>query len=306
MAEAEWLLAFFTFLCDQTPWLVYETISEAFFLSSQPEVVPPPSENYCDLRVSNSFDPSGAIACVSALSDWLVLNVGDVCVTLRSILIQHLASVASSLTPSSLLFSSLFISSTSYFLSPHRPSVLTMPTEIKFSNFGIPYLVEFANISIRSGSRKKNEAAKNKKLPLPPVRCPTCGHLPQQPQPAEDGVITHPGGLYIRHGSDSSVATRKISERRLVRLRTTIEEAVTKAGMVRPSSDDSNASVDSHSSAETAHSTSTDSSKKALFRGTYGQVKQAFKDAGLTSTPCAENGFENGTCFFTYKCEERY
>lgn len=35
-------------------------------------------------------------------------------------------------------------------------------------------------------------------------------------------------------------------------------------------------------------------SSKSLFRGTYGQVMSALKDAGLMTTPCAEAGFENG------------
>jgi hypothetical protein len=33
---------------------------------------------------------------------------------------------------------------------------------------------------------------------------------------------------------------------------------------------------------------------KSLFRGTYGQVMSALKDAGLMTTPCTEAGFEDG------------
>lgn len=36
-------------------------------------------------------------------------------------------------------------------------------------------------------------------------------------------------------------------------------------------------------------------SSKSLFRGTYGQVMSALKDAGLMMTPCTEAGFEDAT-----------
>jgi len=34
---------------------------------------------------------------------------------------------------------------------------------------------------------------------------------------------------------------------------------------------------------------------KSLFRGTYGQVMSALKDAGLMMTPCTEAGLEDAT-----------
>jgi len=75
-----------------------------------------------------------------------------------------------------------------------------------------------------------------------------------------------------------------------------IEEAVMRAGMVRPP-DEGTGSVDSHSTdgSETLRSTASDSSKKALFKGTYGQVKQALKEAGLVAVSCPEEGVEHGT-----------
>lgn len=185
-----------------------------------------------------------------------------------------------------------------------------MPAEIKFTNLGIPYLVEFANISIRSsksafGKKLDKALEKNnrnkKKLPPPPVRCPTCGHLPDHPTRSADDDVSakgpRPGGLYIRFASRINLPPTRISDRRLVKLRGMIEEAVTRAGMVRPPEETSE-SVDSHSSvgSETQRSTASDSSKKALFKGTYGQVKQALKEAGLIATPCPEEGVEHGTC----------
>lgn len=186
-----------------------------------------------------------------------------------------------------------------------------MPSEIKFNNFGIPYLVDFANISIRS---KKDKAAKSKTLPsrndkfvkpkAPPplVRCPTCGHVPSHAheEPPKPAKAPSPGGLYIRFATRTDAPTQKISSRRLERLRSAIEDAVTNAGMIKPSPDETGAeaemaldSMDTKRSRDSSNKK--DLSKKALFKGTYGQVKQALKDAGLVTTPCSENGFENAT-----------
>ncbi|KLO09342.1 hypothetical protein SCHPADRAFT_834136 [Schizopora paradoxa] len=201
-----------------------------------------------------------------------------------------------------------------------------MPAEIKFNNLGIPYLVEFANISIRSSSlfSKKNKDGKKgaakkeikkddkkKKLPPPPIRCPTCGHLPSH-SPRGDDDDEHgarPGGLHIRFASASGstlqltpgAPSQKLSDRRLAKLRWAIATAVTRAGMTTPANEDGNpadsassagSSSDGHSS---ARSTASTASKQSLFKGTYGQVKEALKNAGLVATPCPETGFENAT-----------
>ena len=189
-----------------------------------------------------------------------------------------------------------------------------MPSEIKFNNFGIPYLVEFANISIRSKKDKKDKAAKSKtlpsrndkfikpKVPPPPVRCPTCGHVPTHgpvhEEPPKPAKAPSPGGLYIRFANSTNAPTQKISSRRLAKLRSAIEDAVTNVGMKKPSPDETGGAemaLDSMESMRSRDSTNKkDTTKKALFKGTYGQVKQALKDAGLVTTPCSENGFENG------------
>ncbi|KAH8120037.1 hypothetical protein DFH11DRAFT_1721913 [Phellopilus nigrolimitatus] len=186
-----------------------------------------------------------------------------------------------------------------------------MPAEIKFTNFGIPYLVEFANISIRSkkaekaakAAKAKTKEKENKpKLPPPPVRCPTCGHVPHHPPRAsvdEHGVkaakAPKPGGLYIRFESNPGTATEKISARRLVKLRSAIEEAVTNAGMLKPSPEETGNPADAQSLVAGNPLRGSDTTKKALFKGTYGQVKQALKEAGLVTVPCSENGFEHST-----------
>lgn len=180
-----------------------------------------------------------------------------------------------------------------------------MPAEIKFTKFGIPYLVEFANVSIRSKKGEKaakaakaaKEAQNKKKLPPPPVRCPTCGHLPTPPKDEpKQTKAPRPGGLFIRFESSPGIATQKISSRRLAKLRTAIEDAVTNAGMLKPSPEEAGGSPDMLD----ANPRSRDTSKKALFKGTYGQVKQALKEAGLVATPCSENGFEHGMSSYGY------
>lgn len=120
---------------------------------------------------------------------------------------------------------------------------------------------------------------------------------PEKPAKPVKTEPPRPGGLYIRFASSPGTATQKISSRRLAKLRSAIEEAVTNAGMMKPSPDETGSAADvalddSVRSRDTARK---DASKKALFKGTYGQVKQALKAAGLVATPCNENGFENAT-----------
>ena len=201
-----------------------------------------------------------------------------------------------------------------------------MPSEIKFNSFGIPYLVEFANMSLRS--KKGDKAAKASKSskglfkekekdksgppkpppknPMLPSRCPTCGHMPttnlappHREHPAKPASKPpRPGGLYIRFASSPGTATAKISSRRLAKLRSAIEDAVTNAGMMKPSPDETGSAadmaLDTGDTMRSRDTARTDTSKKALFKGTYGQVKQALKEAGLVATPCSENGFEHG------------
>ncbi|KAL5495107.1 hypothetical protein ACEPAI_569 [Sanghuangporus weigelae] len=192
-----------------------------------------------------------------------------------------------------------------------------MPSDIKFNSFGIPYLVDFASFSLKKKGDKLKRSKSTKerpgseppkpppKSPSTPVRCPTCGHTRSHLAPARHSEPTQkqqskpprPGGLYIRFESSSGLATTKLSSRRLAKLRTAIEEAVMNAGMMKPSPDETGSAADvalddTMRSRETARS---DTSKKALFKGTYGQVKQALKAAGLVATPCSENGFENAT-----------
>jgi hypothetical protein len=80
-----------------------------------------------------------------------------------------------------------------------------------------------------------------------------------------------------------------------VRLRWTIANAVQKAGMTSPSPAELTVPDGSSLGTGTTKSTPTYSTKsRQLYKGTYGQVKQALQDAGLVTSPCDENGFENG------------
>ena len=94
------------------------------------------------------------------------------------------------------------------------------------------------------------------------------------------------------------MATAKLSSRRLARLRSAIEDAVTNAGMLKPAVDETGSNTGELTlggdTAKSRDAVRKDTSKKALFKGTYGQVKEALKEAGLVTIPCSENGFENG------------
>ena len=98
------------------------------------------------------------------------------------------------------------------------------------------------------------------------------------------------------------------SSRRLAKLRSAIEDAVTNAGMLKPAVDETGSNTGELAlGGDTARSRNDaarkDTSKKALFKGTYGQVKDALKEAGLVTIPCSENGFENGeqaTTFYPF------
>lgn len=137
-------------------------------------------------------------------------------------------------------------------------------------------------------------------------------------QPAGD-LSTRFGGLYVQFIDSASTSAPmsslppsslqsegtteaprksavKISRTRLQRLSRTIAEAVLAAGMDTPSKvvrrqgDAEIAAVDREQSRGKG-----DGGEKALFRGTYGQVRAAFRAAGLVTTPCQEQGPADGT-----------
>lgn len=149
-----------------------------------------------------------------------------------------------------------------------------MTQEIRFTSYGIPYLVEFANVKIRSWAarmsrvKRHHRTRKNSIAPTPP---------PPPPPPAK----TPNGGIYI-HFPSGIDSCEKLSPQHLARLKSTIVEAVQSAGMDAPPKP----ATRDHRAVSTT--------RGALFRGTYGQVTTALQAAGLNTTPCRESGFYEG------------
>jgi len=224
-----------------------------------------------------------------------------------------------------------------------------MAQEIRFNHFGVPYIVEFANVSFRptiplkkssatfiptltkmdsystnatrasspapsfpsSRSRSSSRSFKprRKRTPsptesitswctVPPYDPPY--DPPKAPEPPQSDSPTKGRGLYIQFSlfstSDDppSYTPRpqpNTSRSYIPRLRRAIANAVKDAGMESPAAAEKENPMDFQDPpAPPQRKTS-----KSLFRGTYGQVMSALKDAGLTTTPCTEAGFETAT-----------
>lgn len=76
----------------------------------------------------------------------------------------------------------------------------------------------------------------------------------------------------------------------MLRLRRAIAAAVQESGMESPNAEKTDPLEEADSPGGRAAK-----STKSLFRGTYGQVMSALKEAGLMTTPCPEDGVEKGT-----------
>jgi hypothetical protein len=134
--------------------------------------------------------------------------------------------------------------------------------------------------------------------------------------PSEDGLSLRTGGLYIQFPTSpmtsdvltgapslpsiepeteeiSQVDFEKTTRLRLYRLSRAISKAVLAAGMEAPPKP-----AKKFDTEECASSTTGDArpmkGRQGLFKGTYGQVRQAFRAAGLVTTPCGEDGVPNG------------
>jgi hypothetical protein len=138
---------------------------------------------------------------------------------------------------------------------------------------------------------------------------------PMPEAPSEDGLSLRTGGLYIQFPTSptvpeipsevplppsiepeiegmSQVDFEKTTRLRLHRLSRAISKAVLAAGMEappRPTKFDAEESVDSKPGDPRLVR-----SRQGLFKGTYGQVRSAFRAAGLVTTPCGEDGLPNG------------
>lgn len=202
-----------------------------------------------------------------------------------------------------------------------------MAPEIKFNAFGIPYLVEFKNISFRARSRLRSRTPRRATVIDRDSRCFSFILVDRPPgfddaitdtasiasvvtaSTASSQTLAYPpentsegDGLFIQFATHHGMY-QKLSAMRLWRLKQRIAQAVVAAGMdaspgtvrmdpmdVRTLSRMSYGSIRSDGSVPAP-----DGSPGALFRGTYGQVMTALQAAGLVATPCKESGFDQGT-----------
>jgi len=223
-----------------------------------------------------------------------------------------------------------------------------MAQEIKFNHFGIPYVVEFANVTFRPScafkrsqttpllptlSRTDSCSTNETYRSSPPAhsffssrsRSSSRSHTlhrrrssspteslsswcsippyepPREPEPPNSETAPQGRGLYIQFSSSFPTSEPPPSyfsrpepirsKHAVSRLRQTIASAVRDAGMESPSAVEKQNLLDTK---DTSRPTQQKSSK-SLFKGTYGQVMSALKDAGLMITPCTEAGFEEAT-----------
>ncbi|KAH9046284.1 hypothetical protein EDB84DRAFT_1467057 [Lactarius hengduanensis] len=136
--------------------------------------------------------------------------------------------------------------------------------------------------------------------------------------PSEDGLSLRTGGLYIQFPTSSptnsegpsgapslptmesetagtlQVDFEKATRSRLYRLSRAISKAVLAAGMEAPPKPTKkfDAEVSAGANNEDARLVK---GSQGLFKGTYGQVRAAFRAAGLVTTPCGEDGVPDAT-----------
>jgi len=136
--------------------------------------------------------------------------------------------------------------------------------------------------------------------------------------PSEDGLSLRTGGLYIQFPTPptisdvpsdaplalspsiepeaegmSQVDFEKTTRSRLHRLSRAISKAVLAAGMEAPPRPTKKFDTEESASSKTGDARLV-KGRQGLFKGTYGQVRNAFRAAGLVTTPCGEDGVPNG------------
>lgn len=135
-------------------------------------------------------------------------------------------------------------------------------------------------------------------------------------QSEEDGLSLRTGGLYIQFPTPpttsdvptgtssldsiepetegtSQVNFEKTRRLRLYRLSRAISKAVLAAGMEAPSKPAKKFDAEECASSKTGDAR-TVKVHQGLFKGTYSQVRNAFRAAGLVTTPCGEDGIPDG------------
>ena len=146
--------------------------------------------------------------------------------------------------------------------------------------------------------------------------------------PSEDGLSLRTGGLYIQFPTPSTssdipseatlppsvepategmsqVDFEKASRLRLHRLSRAISKAVLAAGMEAPPKQTKKFDAEEGASSKTGDARPV-KGRQGLFKGTYGQVRDAFRAAGLVTAPCGEDGLPNGMlaplCLLSVTC----
>ncbi|KAI8990615.1 hypothetical protein BD414DRAFT_413540, partial [Trametes punicea] len=190
-----------------------------------------------------------------------------------------------------------------------------MAPEIRFNALGIPYLVEFANITFRSPPpSRSNSRASSRSLasrrepeaPQPSLRslaspATASSETLAGPRGERELEPTEDSGLYIRFASQLSQPPSKLSASRIARLKYRIARAVMAAGMdTSPSAElgdpmDDNARSRVSISSIRSEDVETKGMPGSLFRGTYGQVMTALRAAGLVAVSCKESGVQEAT-----------
>jgi hypothetical protein len=145
---------------------------------------------------------------------------------------------------------------------------------------------------------------------------------PMHTVPSEDGLSLRTGGLYIQFPTSSSnpedpsapplptmgpetegtlqVDFEKAARARLYRLSRAISKAVLAAGMEAPPKPTKKFDAEV-SAGEKGGDSSFVKGTQGLFKGTYGQVRAAFRAAGLVTTPCGEDGVPDGKRITLYR-----
>lgn len=189
-----------------------------------------------------------------------------------------------------------------------------MTPEIKFTSFGIPYLVEFANVKFRSALKRRHTAPKpvrrnrshSSTSSSTSVSSDTTLNSSLSTASSETLASVYDGndegdGLHIQFAPQYEPRQALSPERRLNRMKYMIANAAVAAGMTAPSGMDKADPVDramhrlsrrfeAHTHDSLPHAGSTNS----FYRGTYGQLMAALQSAGLMTTPCKASGVEDG------------
>ncbi|KAF8506645.1 hypothetical protein F5888DRAFT_1797902 [Russula emetica] len=135
--------------------------------------------------------------------------------------------------------------------------------------------------------------------------------------PSEDGLSLRTGGLYIQFPTSpttsdvptgapslvsiepetegtSQVDFEKTRRLRLYRLSRAISKAVLAAGMEAPSKPAKKFDAEECASSKTGDDRAV-KGRQGLFKGTYSQMRNAFRATGLVTTPCGEDGIPDAT-----------